>query len=375
MNIIETTAKTILRKRKRIDSWFLSKCGMNLYRGCSHNCVYCDGRAEEYYVSGEFGKDVCVKTNAPQILKRELDPATRRKPQDHGFLMLGGGVGDSYQPVEEKYKLTRQALELADTYNLPVHILTKSTLVKRDIDIIDRINKQRRAIVSFSFSSVDEKISSIFEPGVPSPDERLETMEMFQRRGIPCGMFLMPVIPFITDIPARLEATVRKAKEAGAGFVLFSGMTLKEGKHMDYFMGTLLDYFPELEAEYSMVYRGEKRGNATDEYSSYVNSMLNILAKRYEMPRRIPPYVFKNILKENDHVAVMLEHMDYFLRSRGQTSPYRKAAYSVTQIEEPLSNIRKRLRELKGVGNATESIIKEIMDTGTSRYYDRLAKL
>src|SRR4030066_1759735 len=162
LTIREVEAKSILRKHKRMDSWFISCYGMNLYRGCTHSCVYCDGRAEGYYVDGEFGKDVTVKVNAIEILRRELDPTRKRVPFKRSFILVGGGVGDSYQPIEKKYQLTRKTLELMYEYNFPVHMLTKSTLIERDIDILKEINKQSRAIVSFSFSSVDDRISAVF---------------------------------------------------------------------------------------------------------------------------------------------------------------------------------------------------------------------
>lgn len=200
---------------------------MNHYRGCLHGCVYCDGRSEKYNVEGEFGKDITVKINAIEILNRELNPRRKRKPMRRSYIMLGGGVGDSYQPVEKKYQLSRKAMNLVNNYNLPVHILTKSTLVERDIDIIKEINEKNRAIVSFSFSSVSKEISSIFEPGVPAPEERLETMKLFKKEGIACGMFLIPVIPYITDKPELIEDAVRKAKQYRVDFILFSGMTLK----------------------------------------------------------------------------------------------------------------------------------------------------
>jgi len=125
LTINEIEAKSILRKQKKIDSWFLSRYGMNLYRGCTHNCVYCDGRAEGYYVEGEFGSDVAVKINALEVLRRELDPRRKRTPYKPGYVMVGGGVGDSYQPVEEKYELTRKTLLLLSEKKLPFQILTK----------------------------------------------------------------------------------------------------------------------------------------------------------------------------------------------------------------------------------------------------------
>ena len=146
MAIIEHRAKTILRKYKRIDSWFVSRYGMNLYRGCSHNCVYCDGRTEKYQVEGTFGKDISVKTNAIEILKKEMDPRKKKKHLKLGYIMLGGGVGDSYQTIEKKYELSRKALQLISYYKYPVHILTKSTLVKRDIDLISKINEKKEQL-------------------------------------------------------------------------------------------------------------------------------------------------------------------------------------------------------------------------------------
>ncbi len=232
MNITEIEAKSILRKHKKIDSWFISHYGMNLYRGCSHNCVYCDGRAEGYYVEGEFGKDVAVKINGIEILARELDPARKRRPFKQSFIMVGGGVGDSYQPAEEKYQLSRKVLQLLYKYNFPVHVLTKSTLIIRDMDILKDINEQRKAVVSFSFSSVDNRISSIFEPGVPPPAERLKTLALFKEQGFACGMFLMPVIPFVTDTKGLIEQAVKRGAEIGVDFIIFSGMTLKQGRQL-----------------------------------------------------------------------------------------------------------------------------------------------
>ena len=103
MNIQEIEAKNILRQHKKIDSWFISRYGMKLYRGCIHNCAYCDGHSEGYYINGDFGKDIVVKTNAIHLLERELNPERKRKPFKGGFILVGGGVCDSYGPIEKKY--------------------------------------------------------------------------------------------------------------------------------------------------------------------------------------------------------------------------------------------------------------------------------
>jgi len=370
--IKEIEAKTILRKHKKIDSWFLSRYGMNLYRGCIHNCVYCDGRAEGYYVDGEFGSDVAVKINALEVLRRELDPKRKQTPFKPGYVMVGGGVGDSYQPVEEKYELTRKTLSLLSEKKLPVHILTKSTLVKRDVDILEKINETSKAIVSFSFSSSDEKINRIFEPGVPSPRKRLDTISFFKDKGIACGMFLLPVIPFITDTNAVMDKTLQDAQDIGVDFIIFGGMTLKEGKQKEYFLNILKRHYPKLMSEYQMIYRGSKWGEAIHEYYDQLHLTFHSLMKQYKIPTRIPPELFKEMLSENDLVVVILEHLDYLLKLEGKKSPFGYAAYSLSQIQEPLSTILHKVDTIKGVGKTTEKIIREILATGSSTFYEHL---
>ncbi len=370
----EIEAKSILRKYKKIDSWFLSAYGMNLYRGCTHNCVYCDGRAERYYVDGEFGKDVSVKVNAIEVLRHELDPKRKRSPLKPGYIMVGGGVGDSYQPIEETYQLTRKTLSLLSERKLPVHILTKSTLVKRDVDILKKINQRNKAIVSFSFSSTDEVISRLFEPGVPSPQKRLETISFLKENNIATGLFLLPVIPFVTDDLEVMEKTIQDAKNVGVDFIIFGGMTIKEGKQKEYFLNILRRYDPKLEIKYQMIYPGNKWGGAIPQYYDRIHLLFNTLMKKYNIPKRIPPEFFKDILNKNDLVVVILEHLDYLLKLEGKKSPFGYAAYTISQIHKPLSTLLNDLLAIKGIGKTTGKIIREILLTGTSSYYEKLLK-
>jgi len=372
MRVIEQPAKSILRKHRRVDSWFGSRYGMNLYRGCAHNCAYCDGRDEKYRVTGEFGREVVVKTNAPDLLNRELDPARKRTPMRGGYVMLGGGVGDCYQPVEEQYQLARQTLLLLEKYRHPVHILTKSTLVERDREIIQRIHQQSGAIVSFSFSSVDDGLSRVVEPGVPPPSRRLETIWKFKSEGIPCGMYLMPVIPFVSDTPAHIEAAVRMAKESGIDFMVFCGMTLKEGRQKDHFLALLHRHFPHLIQEYNFLYPKDPHGQARTEYYRQVNELFLALARKHRMPPRLPASLLKNILEPSDLTQVILEQMDYVLKSIGRRSPYGYAAWSLCKAGKPVGELRHQLGTLPGVGPVTEKIIREILNTGTCQYYRKL---
>ncbi len=375
MSVREIRAKSVLRKHKKIDSWFVSHYGMNLYRGCSHDCVYCDGRSESYYVEGVFGKDIAVKVNAPEILERELDPERRRIPLKKSFMMVGGGVGDGYQPVERDYHLTRKVLQLIEKFDFPVHILTKSTMVKRDIDILKRINEKKKVIISFSFSSVDDHLCSIFEPNVPGPGERMEALAFFKKNGIACGLFLLPVIPFISDDSKLMEQVIKKGKEAGVDFIIFGGLTLKSGKQKSYFLKVLENKFPELSTKYTTLYRENRWGQASGDYYDHLNIRFFKLAKKYRVPVRIPFAFYNDILSENDRVIVILEHMDYLLKIRGDASSYAYAAYSLSKLKEPLSILKSEWKKVSGVGTFTEGIIREILQTGTSAYYERLMGL
>jgi DNA repair photolyase len=313
-----------------------------------------------------------VKVNAVDILKRELDPKRKRIPFKRSFIMVGGGVSDSYQPLEKKYELTRRALEVVYDYDFPVHMLTKSTLIERDIEILKKINERSRAIVSFSFSSVDDGISAVFEPGVPPPSRRLETIKRFKDTGIACGMFLLPVIPFVTDAPELIEQSVSAARDAGIDFIIFGGMTLKEGRQKDYFIDATKERYHELAASYRSIYSYSKWGEPSKEYADAINITFSAIAKKYRVPMRTPPVLYRDILSENDRVVVMLEHIDYLLKMKGSKSSLGYAAYSISQLHEPLSDMRAEMHKIKGVGDKTADIILEILQTGTSSFYEQL---
>ena len=356
----EIHAKSILIKRKRIDSWFMTHYGMNLYRGCRHNCVYCDGRAETYQVQGDFGSDIVVKTNAIDILKRELDPARRRKSLPRSFMMIGGGVCDAYQPAEIDYQLTRNTLELIHTHGYPVHILTKSTLVERDMDLLEMINRKSRAVVSFSFSSTDHDISSIFEPGVPSPSERLAAIRKLKDSGIYCGMFLMPVIPFITDTRDLIQESVQRGREAGIDFVIFGNMTLKTGRQREFFLRTLRDHYADLEKRFEEIFPiGSRWGEAREDYVSSVHRSFDEAASSCGIPKRMPPHVYGDMVSENDRIIVVLEHLDYLLKLKHAKSSYGYAAYSLSKLGKPVCELSPgELQDVGGVGPATISVIQ-----------------
>lgn len=372
MNYHEIQTKSLLRKYRKIDSWFISKFGMNLYRGCEHNCLYCDGRNEKYRVSGTFAKDIDVKVNAVEVLKQELNLNRRQKCYQNGFMMIGGGVGDSYQPVEKEYQLTRKVLTFLESIRLPVHILTKSTLVERDSDILHQINERAKAAISFSFSSTNDGISSIFEPNVPPPSERLQTITKLKQDGFSCGMFLLPVIPFITDTAAAMNETIKDAMKAGVDYIIFGGMTLKPGKQKSFFYEMINHHFPELLPSYEMIYNTDKWGNASKTYYHSINQTFHHIMKHYSVPKRIPAALFNDIVSENDRIALILEQLHSLLQMQGKRSPYGFASYQISQLDQNISTMKNNLQSIKGIGKVTERIILEILETKTSTYYEKM---
>jgi DNA repair photolyase len=369
---IERAAKSILRKQKRYDSWFCSSYVMNLYRGCEHDCSYCDGRDEKYRVERSFGREVEVKINAPEILVREADPGRRRKPMLPGYFFLGGGVQDSYQPAELTYRLARRSLEILYRFGHPVHILTKSVHVLEDIELLRDIHSRSGAVISVSLSSSNDVLARTFEEGASPPSERLEVVRRAKKAGVPSGVYLLPIIPFVTDLPDVLETTFRDIAAAGADFVVVGGMTLKSGRQREHFLRVLETYDPSLFGQFEILYPGDPWGNSLPDYQGVLSELCLDIAARHRLPLRIPSSIFGRVFDCRGRAVIILEHLDYLLRLRGRKTTYGYAARSVAALEEPLETLRSGLRTIPGVGAATERLLREVIDTGSSGYYEKL---
>ena len=239
-------AKTILSSLKHgADTLFGLRYNMNLYRGCQHGCIYCDSRSSCYQL-GDLS-DIRIKENALQLLEKEL--RSKRERGTIGF----GAMNDPYMPVEKNEELTRRALQLALRYRFPVHIITKSNLVVRDIDILKEISKIYAAI-SLTITTTDDRLSKLIEPSAPVSSLRFEAIKALSEAGIYCGITLMPVLPFITDEEENILNIVYRAKEAGAQYILATpGMTLREGQR-EYYYEKLDKHFPGLKEKYIQTY-------------------------------------------------------------------------------------------------------------------------
>jgi len=236
-------AKSIIHKNKSPDAWFGLDYNMNIYRGCSHGCIYCDSRSTCFKV--EDFDTVKVKENALQIIRDDL----RRKVKTG---VIGtGAMSDPYNPLEQNLKLTRNALELINAYNFGISLVTKSDLVARDGDILQDIQSHSPVIVKLSITAADDNLSKKLEPNVSVTSDRFAALAKLASAGIFCGVMLIPMLPFITDTDENLTAILQMAKDAGAKFVYtYMGMTLRHGSR-EYFYSQLDDIMPQTKEKYA----------------------------------------------------------------------------------------------------------------------------
>lgn len=222
--------------------------GMNLYRGCTHGCIYCDSRSHCYHVDPPF-EDVEVKRNAPELLEAALR-GKRRK------CMIGtGAMSDPYIPLEQELGLTRACLEIIERHGFGLTILTKSDGILRDIDLLERIHNKAKCVVQMTLTTYDEALCRTLEPNVCTTRRRFEALKAFQARGIPTVVWLCPLLPFINDTEDNLRGILGYCFEAGVhGILNFGiGLTLREGNR-EYFYAQLDAHFPGLRRRYAQKY-------------------------------------------------------------------------------------------------------------------------
>ncbi len=246
MKIREIQAKVLLSRVREPDTWFGLLYSMNLYRGCAHQCIYCDTRSACYEIE-DFDHEVLVKANALELLEKEL--RTKRVKGSVGL----GSMNDPYQPVEAERRLTRAALELLARYGFPVHVLTKSDLVLRDIDILRRI-RRAGAVVSITITTADDTLAAKVEPFAPPPSARFKALHTLASEGIETRIALMPVLPFIEDAEEDVRAIVEEAANCGVKAIVAAFGTTMRDRGRDHFYQELDRHFPDLRARYETTY-------------------------------------------------------------------------------------------------------------------------
>ena len=226
----------------------LTSLNMNIYRGCSHGCIYCDSRSKCYQFTHAF-EDIEVKQNALELLE-----ATLAKKRKHGMIRTGA-MCDPYIPAEKELRIMRRCLEIIERYGFGVSPLTKSDLILRDIDILDRINQKAKAVVQMTLTTADDALCRVIEPGVCATGRRFEVLCECRDRNIPTVVWLSPFLPFINDtkenIDALLDYCIRAKVQAIICFGI--GVTMREGNR-EYFYAALDRKFPGLKERYIKTY-------------------------------------------------------------------------------------------------------------------------
>lgn len=244
-----------------------AKNGMNIYRGCLHGCIYCDSRSLCYQMNHKF-EDIEVKANAVGLLENTL----RRK---RNKCMIGtGAMSDPYMPIEEKLGNMRKCLEVIERYGFGVTMITKSTKVLRDLDLLKKINEKSKCVVQMTLTTYDEDLCRIVEPNVETTYERFRALEILRDNGIPTVVWLCPILPFINDTEENIRGILDYCVRAKVkGIINFDvGVTLRDGNR-EYFYKKLDEHFPGLKEKYIRMY-----GNSY-QLSSPNSRQLNMIYK------------------------------------------------------------------------------------------------
>ncbi len=221
---------------------------MNLYRGCTHGCIYCDSRSKCYHLEHDF-EDIEVKQNAPQLLENVLRSKRQR------CMINTGSMCDPYMHCEQELQLTRKCLELIDQYEFGLAIQTKSDLILRDLDLLKSIHQKSKCVVQITLTTYDEKLCKILEPNVCTTKRRFEVLKILRDNGIPTVVWICPLLPFINDTKENLEGILGYCAEAKVkGIINYGmGMTLREGSR-EYFYQALDQHFPGIKEKYQKKY-------------------------------------------------------------------------------------------------------------------------
>jgi DNA repair photolyase len=288
-------SKTILNKTRRRDPWFLDDYTLNPYSGCSYNCLFCYIRGSKY---GEhMERSMAVKENAVELLNKQL--ALRAKKNQFGIIVVSSAT-EPYLQVEPELQMTRKLLEVILRYRFPVHVITRSNLVTRDFDILNEINRTAilppdlegklpaKAIVTFSFSTLDDNIAKIFEPGATPPSQRLMCLEETVASGFHSGVSLMPLLPYITDSEDHLDQFYSTFTKAGAKYIFPASITLfgdGQATSKTLTMRAIDKYFPELIDTYRNLFAN---GYQVDRnYDIALSGRISGVKKKYNIPDRI----------------------------------------------------------------------------------------
>ncbi|MBI2084805.1 MAG: hypothetical protein HYT70_04335 [Candidatus Aenigmarchaeota archaeon] len=336
----EIKVDKVLDINEHVDGgWFWTKYSAAPYMGCQYGCTYCFLREDMYRLNVKnkitknledpFSQFIRVRINAPEILDKELPLV----PKD--IIVTG-----DYQPIENKFKLSRKMLEVCLKHEFPTLIIAKSPLILRDLDVIKRISEKSWACVVFSISSTSKSHRESFEPFASSIESRFMIMKRFSEAGIYTGTALMPIFPFITDSDENLETIVGKTKENGGKFILAGGLVLSDSQAEAFYM-SLEKYNKSLVEKYKLIYGNQF--SPQDNSWAVIGRKVRELCKKYGLDYRIKRFIPDTPLLVNKRIVeqLFLKVYEMELNEENEESifRYRKLAWFIDEFKEPISNL------------------------------------
>ncbi|MEW6607771.1 MAG: radical SAM protein [bacterium] len=366
----EKEFKSILNKHKFIDSWFWDRYSLNPYNGCQFGCVYCDSRSERYHLPLDFENNIVIKKNVGKMLDKRLANARTLLPD----VVALSGTCDPYQPIETKFKNTRQCLEILEKHKYPVHIVTKSRLVLKDLDLLENIGKNNWACVSVTITTLNSEAARFLEKKTPSPEIRFDIIKTIKDKTkyIQVGVLLIPVVPVLADSDNDLETMIENAKNKGADYILFGGGMTMRDMQAKWFLKHLKEMYPELLEGYEDLYQFKYNPDSYEgtyepkkNYTLRKNKKLFALCQKHKIPYRIKRFIPDDFRRENYLIAEKLLNEAYELQILGKAwSNTHWAGQNIQNLNESIIDVAKRddLQKIRNVNPEIEKIIRKELE-------------
>ena len=333
----EIEVKKLLKKSKWPEA-FAGKYAFSPYMGCAHDCKYCDGRYEKYHFDGSLHEDITVRTNAPELLAKELP-----KLREFGVICISSGISDAYQPAEREYKLMSECSAILAEHDFPVILHTKSDLMLRDWSNWEKVNNRGGVNLYVSITWLDDKLQQKFEPGASNASQRWELLKIAHDAGFNTGVLAMPLIPQISDSQEHIRNLLGKAQELDLDFIWVADLTLKSGRQKDYFLDFIKAEFPQhLQTIIDMYSNNDQYGAPLNGRKLYRKVLP--LYNEFGFTDCIPHQVFKGKFALYDEISILLHDMQKLYRlNRINTSRLKTASFKyATWLKEQKAYIAHR---------------------------------
>lgn len=315
------------------------------YRGCAHGCRYCDGRAERYYIEGDFECDIEVRRDIPARFAEEL-PTLRER----GMIAFGSGVTDPYQPLEAVEMISGACAKLlAESHQaFPAMVMTKSSLVARDLQYWRRVNDRSGFLLMVSLTSLNEGLRRVMEPGASGFAARLETIRAFKSAGCAVGILAMPLLPGLSDNLESIRTLYAAGADARVDFIMPGGLTLRPGRQKDFYIQALSQYEPTLVEPTLALYSEDRASGAPlTAASRTLYAKVTQVRREYSIPYLLPHKTFARFLPSHDALGILFRDMIELYNERGiDTSALRKSAFAYDSWLIGIRRVFRRKRSL-----------------------------